>query len=1362
MVSVSYQQEGQQQSSAGSSEDKPGLLCVQLGRCRFRTEHFVDKVSAVTGISGSCCFDMMLKMFASSCVLKSACRYFLVTVPAVLQAGTKTQFCAILYEPGEFVVMTVHLKSEDSSQTLLKKGTSNSFMKCFSFHVPLVEKCEIQLFEVKVEGPTVYSKEVKKVLIKTVKPQTFIQTDAAIYNPGQTVRFRAVTLNRDLKPVDEKDPHNAIIGQWVNQQTRRNILEQCFQLSSGASEGYYRIVLKAGKERFYQTLPKFDIKVTIPKEISIGQEHFEVEVCAKSRCGKPVTGSAVVTVCRPVQNRIHCSSVVTYEDHKSGCATLKFEVSAFTGTDPEAFFDVLDVSATVRDKFTSIAHTKWERINITYSIGRLSFLEIPQTYIQGQPLNGKVVVFFCHVVCSAVNCLYLFKAESLFPDHVDALETDKNGVAQFSLDTDRFRGSVLLKVRFQIFWANYYATKPGEHEKHKTPFFTSATTTVSESGPGPTTGGFLRVQTVDKPLRCGETEEITIQYSLKKEYTPILEVIYLVSFFPAVVAVVCSLQRNASAMRSVAESRISIDLSWVFANNAFVYVFVNQVVITYDPSFAVPGESIKLNLKADPNSLCGVRAIDFRTIIKEPGTLLDAHQIFDLLPIKKTDSIPYELLDASNCLHVRPKRSLSGFTNQDGEYAFTIFEVRMLILSNLAAQNPKCLRLKGKKYFRDLDIFMKLDKKSAEVPAIPEPGTIPYSCPYVEPLEPVHTLESEPWIFELYNVGSHGKRCVHLTVPDVVTSWDTDAFCLNSHSFGVAQRKTLFVAPPFVLHLAMPDSIFLGESFVLKATITNNVQSCIKVKSGISMRFKTLNGTASVTITASAVDDGTLCEDHPVVVPENGHTIVKKRSIDVKVGDVDRHNQKNEFCMKLIFFSVKVKLLCFLISLLSKNVTKSDVLSRLVQNLGQPLDFPYENGDWNIASMAINIYVLNYLKETHQLEQSMKEEEAVSFLKKGTFLLTALVMVTLYQAQPFIFIDENVMNEARKWLECQQRENGCFRVLGKHSTKRKGVIRRQIQCFLERPLLLEAVSFIDPVVKKGLCCLKESIKDLQNPFAAAISAWVFTLAGDLDHRAELLHYLDKIAIKDRDFIYWTHEETETSVYSSLLISSYVILAKLTVTGSPGDLKSASYTFKWLVEQLNYFSTFSSTQDTMMAVKAIALYSKCMFTPVWSSTVSIWSPNDQIVFHLTPHNKLLYQEMVLQDTKGKYNVKMEGTACALVQVLALLESSFCCSLDFTIMSCSTPVTCHSRYSGHQSCTNMVVLEIQLPSGFCPLPQSLRSVSPYSRFSLTGGVRRFEMNGCLHSSGAVWMWSTWTTRTNVFLCMCARWVKFSRWS
>ncbi|XP_023817637.1 alpha-2-macroglobulin-like protein 1 [Oryzias latipes] len=643
-----------------------------------------------------------------------------------------------------------------------------------------------------------------------------------------------------------------------------------------------------------------------------------------------------------------------------------------------------------------------------------------------------------------------------------------------------------------------------------------------------------------------------------------------------------------------------------------------------------------------------------------------------------------------------------------------------------------------------------------------------------------------------------GKRSVHLTVPSVVTNWETDAFCLNSHGFGLAQQKTLFVSPPFTLHLATPDSVFLGESFVLKATVTNNLQSCIKIKlspahsSDLSVtqlsshlctfclcggKSKTLRwtiaptvlGTVTMTITAAAVDADTYCEGHPVVVPEKGHTSSKTRSIDVKAGGIEiRQTESWLLCSKgpvvRAVMDVEMPEVVVPGSLNIKVAAMGDVLNRLVHNLGEPLDFPYENGDWNIASMAINIYVLNYLKETQQLEHSMKEEEAVNFLKKGKFLhsvsvklnfvwiavaayqtqlsfkdksgafsifesgprsswLTALVLVTLYQAQPYIFIDENVINEARKWLECQQRENGCFKVSGKHLTKKKGgcaIDEVAYNAFILAAFLEMGVSPDDPVVKMGLCCLKESIKDLQNPFAAAISAWVFTLAKDMEPRAQLLHYLDTIAIKEGDVIYWSHVETETSVFSSLLISSYVILAKLTVTGSPRDLRSASHTFKWLVEHLNYYSTFSSTQDTMVAVKAIALYSKCMYTPTWSSTVSIWSPNDKVVFQLTPHNKLLYQEMVLQDINGKYSVKMKGTACALVQ-LSLWYNVVKANPD-TSLSVDVQLELHpsrskrlkltmkmiSLYSGHQLCTNMVVLEIQLPTGFCPLPQSLRSL------------------------------------------------------
>lgn len=45
--------------------------------------------------------------------------------------------------------------------------------------------------------------------------------------------------------------------------------------------------------------------------------------------------------------------------------------------------------------------------------------------------------------------------------------------------------------------------------------------------------------------------------------------------------------------------------------------------------------------------------------------------------------------------------------------------------------------------------------------------------------------------------------------------------------------------------------------------------------------------------------------------------------------------------------------------------------------------------------------------------------------------LTAFVMVTFYKVQSFIYIDPKIIEEARKWLECQQRDNGCFKVSGK-------------------------------------------------------------------------------------------------------------------------------------------------------------------------------------------------------------------------------------------------------------------------------------------------------------------------------------------
>lgn len=49
----------------------------------------------------------------------------------------------------------------------------------------MVEKEEVMALEVVVQGDTFYSRESRKILIKSYKPMPFIQTDKPIYLPGQ-------------------------------------------------------------------------------------------------------------------------------------------------------------------------------------------------------------------------------------------------------------------------------------------------------------------------------------------------------------------------------------------------------------------------------------------------------------------------------------------------------------------------------------------------------------------------------------------------------------------------------------------------------------------------------------------------------------------------------------------------------------------------------------------------------------------------------------------------------------------------------------------------------------------------------------------------------------------------------------------------------------------------------------------------------------------------------------------------------------------------------------------------------------------------------------------------------------------------
>ncbi|KAG7231899.1 hypothetical protein INR49_010120 [Caranx melampygus] len=186
------------------------------------------------------------------------------------------------------------------------------------------------------------------------------------------------------------------------------------------------------------------------------------------------------------------------------------------------------------------------------------------------------------------------------------------------------------------------STPRPENPHSRTPYYQYGSRTLSpvdRSTSRIKTHSSLEVKKKDKPLPCDREEGISIQYTVVGEEQAV-DVIYLVS-------------------------------------------------LEFSPSSAVPGDETTLQLTAQPNSLCGVSAVDQSVHLKEPGKTLTAEKIFDLLPVTKASALPHEVQDVTTCR--RWQRELYFALHHD---AVSVFQsVGLQVATNLLNENSVCPRL---------------------------------------------------------------------------------------------------------------------------------------------------------------------------------------------------------------------------------------------------------------------------------------------------------------------------------------------------------------------------------------------------------------------------------------------------------------------------------------------------------------------------------------------------------------------------------------------------------------------------------------------------------------------------------------------
>ncbi|XP_008296528.1 alpha-2-macroglobulin-like [Stegastes partitus] len=457
---------------------------------------------------------------------------YMVAIPAVLEAGAETKFCASLLKPSETLITTVTLMSKETNTTLLEKTSNTEFHTCIQFQVPLVQNEEQHKFEVEVRGDTFYSKKVQSVLVKVYKPMTFVQTDKPIYLPGQTVHFRVITLDTKFRPAHQlytfigvEDAKDNRIGQWLNKTSGGKILQLSHSLNSESHEGLYKVIVKTDETTIQHSfkvkkyvLPKFDVKINAFDEINIAQKEVTVDVCATYTYGQPVPGTAELKICKYYGMSRYGSEQCqnkAKQTNKSGCATFTFRVSSTMSRQLFPYLGVFGetkviLQAKVTEDGTGISQPQEKEIKVSQIVTKLSFIDTPKTYIPGSTVEVKVKVVHYNNTPIADKVVHLFNRQ-----RKQSIATDSNGIAAFSLNTTNLDGDLRLRAEVtsgRLYWL-------GRQNDAEVGIIIRSSVTAE---------GSLEVKKKDEQLRCHSEETVFIKYSIFGQNENSVDVMHLV------------------------------------------------------------------------------------------------------------------------------------------------------------------------------------------------------------------------------------------------------------------------------------------------------------------------------------------------------------------------------------------------------------------------------------------------------------------------------------------------------------------------------------------------------------------------------------------------------------------------------------------------------------------------------------------------------------------------------------------------------------------------------------------------------------------------------------------------------------------
>ncbi|XP_038422871.1 C3 and PZP-like alpha-2-macroglobulin domain-containing protein 8 isoform X5 [Canis lupus familiaris] len=367
-----------------------------------------------------------------------------------------------------------------------------------------------------------------------------------------------------------------------------------------------------------------------------------------------------------------------------------------------------------------------------------------------------------------------------------------------------------------------------------------------------------------------------------------------------------------------------------------------------------------------------------------------------------------------------------------------------------------------------------------------------------------------------------------------------------------------------------------------------------------------------------------------------------------------------------------------------------DVMGPTLNHLSNLLRLPFGCGEQNMIHFAPNIFVLKYLQKTRQLSSEV-EQETTDYLVQGyqrqltyrhrdgsysafgerdasgSMWLTAFVLKSFAQARSFIFIDPQELEAAKGWIVRQQRADGSFPAVGR-------ILNKDIQGGIHGTVPLTAY-VVAALLETGMASeeersaiararhfLESSAPLAVDPYSSALTTYALTLLRSPAAPAAL-RKLRSLAITQDGVTHWSltgSRDVDKDAFLSFSdgVSQSVVSAEVEMTAYAlltytllGDVATALPVVKWLSQQRNALGGFSSTQDTCVALQALAEYAILSYAGSINLTVSLASTNldYQETFELHRANQKVLQTAAIPSLPTGLFVSAKGEGCCLMQI-----------------------------------------------------------------------------------------------------------------